>query len=208
MTNGADSTVSPFIFAGMQEHDCAFRNMPVIETQRLVLRKLCMKDARDMFEVSRDPEVARYVLWRPYTELNESKHYIRHCMRQYKLDQPAPFGMYIKEDCKVIGTIGFTWVNRDHNSAEVGYSMSRMYWNRGLMTEALSAVIEYGMTDMRLNRIEAQHDIRNPPSGKVMEKCGMKREGTLYGRLYSKGEYIDVNLYAILRKDYMRVMRV
>ena len=69
------------------------------------------------------------------------------------------------------------------------------------MTEALSAVVRYGFERLGLNRIEAQHEVDNPASGAVMRKVGMRQEGTLRSRLYNKGRYVDVELYAILRKD-------
>ena len=94
------------------------------------------------------------------------------------------------------------WIQPDNSSAEVGYSLSRDFWNRGIMTEALRAVIGHGFGNMNLNRIEAQHETGNPASGAVMRKCGMQREGTLRQRLYNKGRYVDVELYAILRRDY------
>ena len=96
------------------------------------------------------------------------------------------------------------WINRDHNSAEVGYSLARAQWNKGLMSEALEAVLEEGFMDLGLHRIEAQHEVDNPASGRVMVKCGMLYEGCVRGRLYNKGRYVDVSLYAILRDDYLR----
>ena len=110
---------------------------------------------------------------------------------------------YLEEN-RIIGTIGFMWYNEENRSAEVGYSLSRAYWNRGLMTEALSAVVRYGFERLGLNRIEAQHEVDNPASGAVMRKAGMVREGTLRQRLCNKGKFVDVDLYAALRADYLR----
>ena len=72
------------------------------------------------------------------------------------------------------------------------------------MTEALSRVIDYAFDAMDINRIEAQHELTNPSSGRVMEKCGMRKEGVLRQRLYNKGKYVDVALYAILRCDWRK----
>jgi len=99
------------------------------------------------------------------------------------------------------------WIQSDNASAEIGYSLSRDYWNRGIMTEALKAVIEYGFSALNLNRIEAQHETTNPASGAVMRKCRMQKEGTLRSRLMNKGRFVDVDLYAILRKDYIDLGR-
>lgn len=184
--------------------DGFFHDLPELETGRLLLRKLRMTDAQDMYEYSRDPEVALHVLWDAHTSISESRGYLRYAVRQYRQDLPASWGIELKENGRLIGTIGFMWINRDHHSAEVGYSLSRQYWNRGIMSEALDAVIDEGFMELGLHRIEAQHEVDNPASGRVMAKCGMLYEGCVRGRLYNKGRYVDVSLYAILRDDYMR----
>lgn len=179
--------------------------MPELRTPRLRLRKLTMRDAVDIYRYSRDPEVARHVLWDAHRSIGDSRAYLRYMTRRYRTHEPASWGIELTETGHIIGTIGFMWVQQDNNAAEVGYSLSREYWNRGLMTEALRAVIRYGFESMSLNRIEAQHETTNPASGAVMRKCHMQKEGTLRGRLFNKGRYVDVDLYAILRRDYHRL---
>ena len=108
--------------------DGFFHDLPELETGRLLLRKLRMTDAQDMYEYSRDPEVARHVLWDAHQSVGDSRGYLRYAVRQYRQDLPASWGIELKENHKLIGTIGFMWINRDHNSAEVGYSLAREYW--------------------------------------------------------------------------------
>ncbi len=176
--------------------------VPTIETPRLILRKMRMSDAQDLFAYSSDPRVAQFVQWSAYTSVFEARAYLRHCMRQYSQGKPPNWGVIDRQTGRLIGTAGYSWVNEDHNSAEIGYSLSYTHWGKGLMTECVAAMLAHGFDKMRLNRIEAQHDVRNPASGRVMEKNGMRLEGVLRGRLRNKGEYVDVKLYAILRKDY------
>ena len=178
--------------------------MPTLETPRLRLRKLSMRDAQDIFDYSQDPQVARYVLWEAQTSLSEARSYIRFMLRKYRLGEPASWGIEWKETGRIIGTIGFMWIQRDNAAAEVGYSLSRAYWNRGIMTEALAEILRYGFRSLNLNRIEAQHETENPASGAVMRKCGMQREGILRQRLLNKGRFVDVELYAILRRDFQK----
>ncbi len=71
------------------------------------------------------------------------------------------------------------------------------------MTEALQAVLDYTFRELGFNRVEAQHEIDNPASGAVMRHCGMQKEGTLRSRLYNKGKYVDVDLYSVLRREYL-----
>ena len=187
----------------MQTYLEAFSHLPTMLTRRLVLRPVRMSDAEDMYEYSRDPEVARHVLWDAHRSIHQTREYIRFLLRQYRNASPGTFAIALRDSGKVIGTIGFMWVQPDNRSAEVGYSLSRAHWNQGYMSEALNAIVEFGFTRLGLNRIEAQHDCRNPASGHVMLHAGMRHEGTLRQRLYNKGRYVDVELYAILRSDFL-----
>ena len=190
------------IWENMFSGDLLF-TMPPIETDRLILRRLEMRDAQDIFDYGRDPEVARHVLWEAYEAVSECRGYIRSMQRRYRAGEPASWGIELKETGRIVGTIGYMWHQEEHASAEVGYSLARPLWNQGLMTEALAAVIAYSFETLHLNRVEAQHELTNPASGAVMAKCGMRREGVLRQRLRNKGHYVDVALYAILRSDYL-----
>ena len=191
----------------MQTYLEVFSHLPTLLTPRLVLRPARMSDAEDMYEYSRDPEVARHVLWDAHTSIHQTRAYLRFLIRQYRNASPATFVIALRGNGKVIGTIGFMWMQTDNRSAEVGYSLSRAYWNQGIMSEALKTVLEFGFTKLGLNRIEAQHESDNPASGRVMIKAGMRHEGTLRQRVYNKGRYADVELYAILRSDFCQKTR-
>lgn len=176
---------------------------PTLETSRLKLRPLRRRDAPDIFEYSRDPEVSQHVLWEPYAAISQARYFIKQAKRQYQRGFPGTLAIEHKESGKVIGTIGFMWINVEHKSAEIGYSLNKRYWNQGYMTEALRALLHYAFSTLHLNRVEAQYETSNPASGRVMEKAGMRLEGTLRQRLKNKGRFVDVKLYAILQKDYV-----
>ena len=178
-------------------------DLPTLESGRLLLRKLLMRDAQDIYEYCSDTEVARHVLWTAHTSVSDSRAYIRYMLRRYRQGEPSSWGIVLKENSKLIGTIGFMWIQPENAAAEVGYSLSRDYWNRGVMTEALRLVLDFGFRELKLNRIEAQHELSNPASGAVMRKVGMRHEGTLRQRLFNKGRYVDVALYAALRSEYL-----
>ncbi len=182
--------------------DGLFDEMPCLETERLILRRLEMRDAADVFEYSRDPLVAEHVLWDAHTSIGESRGYIRYMIRKYRSGEPSSWGIEEKASGRIIGTIGYMWYQRENRACEIGYSLSRAHWNRGYMTEALREVIDYSFRELSMHRVEAQHETANPASGAVMRKCGMSKEGTLRGRLYNKGKYVDVDLYSILKEDY------
>ena len=179
-----------------------FAQLPTLRTPRLTLRAVRMSDAPDMYAYSRDPEVARHVLWDAHASIHQTRGYIRYLLRQYRSGAPATFAIELTAERKVIGTIGLMWVQKENRSAEVGYSLGRPYWNQGLMTEALNTLLRFCFDTLRLNRVEAQHETDNPASGAVMRHVGMQYEGRLRQRVYNKGRFVDVDLYAILRSDF------
>ncbi|MBE5796011.1 MAG: GNAT family N-acetyltransferase [Clostridiales bacterium] len=181
-----------------------FSRLPVIETPRLILRRMTLKDAPDLFAYSQDPEVARHVLWTAHRSIWETKAYIRYVLQQYRLGEPSSWCIVEKETNRAVGTIGFMSFSAENSTVEVGYSLARSHWNRGLMTEALEAVLNEAFTVLRLHRVEAQHFSANPSSGRVMEKCGMTHEGHLRQRIWNKGEFQDVEMWAILRRDWQK----
>ena len=193
-----DGTMSPPAF---------FFRLPSLETKDLCLRKPRMKDAKDIFHYASDPEVARYVLWEPHRSISETASFVRDLRARLHAGCPSSWVVVLRETDTVIGTIGFVWYSTDNNAAELGYSFSREYWNHGYATQALQAVIDSVFSSLPLNRLEAQHDVRNPASGRVMQKCGLTQEGILRGRIMNKGEYIDTALYSILRSDWEKAHR-
>jgi len=183
------------------QSDPLFDPMAVV-TPRLVLRPARMRDAQDMYEYSRDPEVALHVLWDAHKSIRETRCVLRRMIRDYRFAPPFTYVIELKDERRVIGTIGLMNFARANRSAEIGYSLNRAYWNRGLMTEALNGMLGYCFGELRLNRVEAQHEAGNPASGAVMRHAGMRYEGTLRKRIYNKGKFHDMELYAILKEEY------
>lgn len=185
----------------LQSPPVFFSSLPSLETQDLILRRPRMKDAADIYAYASDERVARYVLWEPHLSPAETRFCLRSLIRRARSGYPSSWVMVLRDSGKVIGTIGFIWYSAENSSAEIGYSLSADYWNRGYATQALQAVTAEAFRSLPLNRLEAQHDLRNPASGRVMEKSGYRQEGILRSRVFNKGEYVDVALYSILRSD-------
>lgn len=183
-----------------------FSDIPILETDRLLLRKLQLDDKKDIFEYASDPLVCKYTTWSVHESIEESKNFLISVIKDYNNHLIAPWGIVDKEDNKLIGTCGFVnWIV-DDDRAEIGYALSRKYWGKGYMTEAVRAVIAFGFSTMNLNRIEARCKIENIPSAKVMEKVGMKFEGILREHLFVKGIYHDLKMYSILRREWVELL--
>lgn len=168
----------------------------VLETERLLLRAPKLSDARDVYAYASDPAVSRYVLWGRHLSAGDSRRFLSGLMMENSLGEGLTMCCVLKTDGRVVGTAGFCQLDRENLRGEVGYSFAKTVWGQGLATEALHSLISYGFDVMKLHRIEGQCDVRNPASARVMEKCGMKREGVLKERFLNKGEFVDVVMFA------------
>ncbi len=177
-------------------------NLPTIETDRLLLRKMTFSDAGDIFEYASDPQVSEYTLWSTHSSIEDSKFFLKTIVKMYKRRELVDWGIVHKAEKKFIGTCGFVEWSITHSRAEIGYALSRKYWGEGYMSEAVSAVIDFGFREMLLNKIEARCEINNIASARVMEKVGMQLEGILRQQLFVKGRYWDLKTYSILREDF------
>lgn len=190
------------ITKSISEPEDLFKNLPVLETERMKLRKLTIRDAGDVFEYASVEEVTRYVSWEPHRTLADTKSFLKHVLFQYEKGIPTSWGLVLKENDKLIGTGGFLWWSIENSKAEIGYVVSNLYWNRGIATEALHRILKFGFEIMHLERIEARCFVENTASERVMQKCGMKLEGILRSSMYIKGAFRNFKLYSILRDEY------
>ena len=173
-----------------------------LETERLLLRKISVNDADAMYNNwASDDIVTKYVTWPTHKSVEDTKGLLTMWEKEYENDNCYRWVIELKTEKKAIGTIDVCRINENDQIAEIGYCISRDYWNQGIVTEAAKKVVEYLLTEANFYRIEAQHHLDNPASGKVMQKVGMKYEGIIRGARIVKGEHIDVAMYAILKVD-------
>lgn len=180
-----------------------FENLPELETERLLLRRMTPDDAGAMFAYASDPEVTRYVIWDTHRSVKDSESFLRFAAEGYESGNFGGWGVVLKENGAFIGTCGLdAGYEPEHDRAELGYVLSREYWGRGLTPEALRAVIAFGFDKLRLNRIQARCIADNTASARVMVKAGMSYEGTLRESERIEGAYRDMKVYSILRREY------
>lgn len=180
-----------------------FTKIPTLQTKRLVLRKMAVRDAEDMFEYASKPEVSEYLLWNPHDSLRTSKNYLAYLQTQYAQKSFYDWALIYRETGKMIGTCGFTSFDLQNNSAEIGYVLSSDFWGYGLAPEAVWRVMEFGFLELNLHRIEAKIIAGNTRSEHVAMKCGMRHEATLKNSMYIKDRYKTIEIYAILDDEYL-----
>jgi RimJ/RimL family protein N-acetyltransferase len=149
----------------------------VLTTQRLVARAPVPADARLLFEHTRDPEVSRYMTWRPHAALEETEAFIAACLEEWHAGRSQTYVLAFRA---TTGTpIGVLEARPGPHGVEVGYWLSRVQWGRGLMPEALAAVAEAAFALPGVFRLQAPCDIDNRASARVLEKSGFVREARL-----------------------------
>ena len=173
-----------------------------IETYRLILRQYRPEDAEDMFNNwASDPEVTRFLTWPTHTDVSVSRAVINSWIPCYEDGGYFNWVIEWKESGQAIGSIAVVKLNEETEAADIGYCLSRAYWGRGIMPEALRAVIKYLFDVVGVHRIAACHDANNPKSGRVMQKAGMKLEGVLRANGRNNQGICDEVWYSVLRND-------
>jgi ribosomal-protein-alanine N-acetyltransferase len=176
-----------------------------LETERLVLRGFTESDAPTVARLAGRREIADTTISVPHpcTEKTAREWIASHTSPSGASKQRV-FAITIKVDGQLIGSVGFREINPEHNHAEMGCWIGVEWWGQGYATEATRALLQFGFERLNLNRIYAHHMVRNPTSGRVLEKIGMKREGLLRQCVRKWGVFEDVVLLAIVREDWMK----
>jgi len=147
-----------------------------IETERLVLRQFNLDDAPEVQRLAGNRAIADTTLNIPFPyEDGMAEEWIGTHEEQFKDGKGVTFAVILSDSSQLVGAIGIT--NKEHDRGEMGYWIGQPYWNQGYATEAAQAIITYGFGELTLNKISAAHLVRNPASGRVMEKAGMGYEG-------------------------------
>ena len=177
--------------------------MPIVETERLILRPVSVDDASDMFEYISDKEVCKY-MFQNYHEQKEVYRFIKTYYLAYRQRcVPQSYAIVFKENKKMIGTCDFNQIEDD--VGEIGFVLNKKYWNQGLMSEAIVKLLEVGFYHLNLRRIEVLHDVRNIACEKVVKKCGFQYEGCMREKMILQNSPCDIKMYAILKNDYMEM---
>ena len=171
-------------------------------TEHLTLRDFTLEDCPRVEEIINDFEVAKTTLSIPYPyPKGGAESFLNFCKESQAKGLSLNFSIVLKETNEVIGSIG-SLISPEHKKAELGYWLGKAYWGKGYGTEAVKKMIEIGFKENDWNRISARAYTNNPASLRVMEKAGMKHEGTHRKELIKWGKTLDTAYYAILREEY------
>jgi [ribosomal protein S5]-alanine N-acetyltransferase len=180
------------------------KEFPIIETNRLMLRKVTTEDANDMFTYLSDKDVMKHMGLEPFQTINDVYDEINWYQTIYLEGTGMRWGITLKDSGKIIGSCGFLNMKTKHHRAEVGFELSKDHWGKGIASESLKAIVKYGFQHLQLERIEALIEPDNLHSQKLVERQGFQREGLLRHYEFTCGKFDDLFMYSILKDEVMK----
>jgi [ribosomal protein S5]-alanine N-acetyltransferase len=174
---------------------------PTITTRRLILRQFTLDDAPAIQRLAGAPEIAAGTfIPHPYED-GMAEQWITSQQADYKEGKLINFAVVLADEQSLIGSIAMK-LYPSHRNGQLGYWIGVPYWGQGYCTEAAWAVLQFGFTQLDLQRVRAAHFKRNPASGRVMQKIGMQHEGCRRRHYLHRGQFEDAMLYGILRHEF------
>ena len=173
-----------------------------LETRRLILRPLTAADAPSMYRNwASDDEVTRYLTWPTHVAAEDTVRFVDWCLDGYRQPSAYLWGIEMKDSGQLVGTISAVKCQEAIDEVELGWALGRAWWGQGIMPEAAEEVVRFFFEEVGAHRVCAAHDTNNAKSGRVMQKIGMRHEGTLRAAGRNNQGIVDMDVYAILRED-------
>lgn len=175
-----------------------FHPFPVLETERLLLRRVTTDDVNEVFELRSNPETMKYIP-RPLVKNNEEAlEHIAMIEEKIVANLGINWGITLKDNPRLLGIIGYYRMQPENHRSEIGYILLPEFHGKGIITEAVNTLIKYGFNDLKLHSIEAVIDPENYASEKVLQKCGFVKEAHLKECGFYDGKFIDSVIYSLL----------
>lgn len=176
-----------------------FQPFPIIETERLILRKLTLMDAEDMFSMRSNPIAMKYIPRPIAQKVEDAIELISFINERIEKGEGINWVITLKGEDKCIGLIGYYRTKFEHHRSEIGYMVHPAYHRRGIAYEALVAATEYDFNEMNLHSIEAVINPINIGSAKVLEKANYVKEAYFKENEFYMGKFIDTVYYSKLK---------
>ncbi len=179
-----------------------FDPFPKLTTERLYLRAIDMKDAEDMFVLRSNVDAMKHIA-RPIAKtIDDVKLLIEKIQTMVAKNEGIAWGITTREENRIIGTISFHIVDVANHRATTGYMLLPSMWKKGIITEGLNAVLQYGFEMMNLHSIEAHIDPANLASKNVLLRCGFMQEASFHENYFYEGKYLNTDVFCLLNKKH------
>lgn len=178
-----------------------FSPFPEIKTKRLLLRRMTDADASALFSLRTNDKVMQFIGREKMEAIEEAETFIQKINASVDANESIMWAITLAEEPgTMIGTICFWNIQKDHYRAEVGYVLHPGFWSKGIMKEAVQAVVDFGFNEIKLHGIEGHINPENVVSGIVLERCGFVREAYFKENFYFRGKFFDSAIYCLLAK--------
>lgn len=175
-----------------------FSPFPFLQTERLRLRNIVPADAPDLFVLRSDRRVMKF-LGRPLAKTEaDALAQIQLMLATQEKEEGIAWGICLKDNEVLAGTIGFWRLQKEHFRAEIGYLLHPSLQGKGLMREAMEAVLHYGFTVMNLHSVEANVNPANTASIGLLKRTGFVQEAYFRENYYDDGKFVDSAIYSLL----------
>jgi RimJ/RimL family protein N-acetyltransferase len=182
--------------------DC--ERLPTLDAKRVSLRWISNADTDAFYAIYSNLEVMRYWSTPPLVDREAAASLIDKIHEDWKRGAILKWGIALRADNLLIGSVTLFNLDFNHRRAEIGYALGRDFWGQGYMNETLTAVLRYAFEVLDLHRIEADVDPRNAASIRTLERLGFQREGYLRERWQVSGEIQDAFFYGLLRPEWRK----
>lgn len=177
------------------------RGLPVLQTPRLILRRLIPDDAGSMFDYARLPRTSAFCSWDHHRSIADTRAFLEFWVGGYGTDSVRDWAVVEKASGRMVGTGGFAQFDPSTGTAEIGYVLHPDVWGRGYATELVAAVVDWGFASPDLAKVFARCFTANRASARVLEKNRFHRDGTLRAAFRKQGVASDIHHYSLLRED-------
>lgn len=181
-----------------------FSPFPILETDRLLLRRLTNDDVDEVFALRSNPVLMQYIPRPLATHNEEALGHIQLINDKIDANEGINWAITLKDSPKMIGIVGHYKLQIENQRSEIGYMLMGEYNNKGIITEAIYEVLKYGFDVLKLHSVEAIIDPKNSASERVLQKNGFVKEAHFIENEFAMGKFWDGVVYSLLKRNFVR----
>lgn len=178
-----------------------FKLFPVLESERLLFRKILLSDAKDILFIRSNDDVMRFMDVMRFESIADAEKMIISIGESYTKEDGINWAIIEKHSNIFIGYFGFFRLIPEHCRAEIGYALKPEFWGKGYMCETINKMVRFGFENMKLHSIEANVNPDNEKSKRVLERIGFKKEAYFRENYLFNNKFLDSIIYSLLEKD-------
>jgi len=176
------------------------QNLPLFEEAEFRLRPVAKGDETAIYDFNSKLEHLEYIARTPYKKMKQAEDHLDRYLRGLETGTMAWWCIEDVASGDGIGYIGFFGVDPDGHSAELGYGVVKSHWGKGIVSKAVSRIVEFGQSQMRIHRIHAMVDERNDASIRILEKNGFNREGLMRDVEFARKMYFNMYMFSLINE--------